>query len=246
MGGDGNSSVMRKKQNGYHSQLCELPLHITTANIDCSSADQQFVTCILPMYSRLGKLRAMQGNRIMDNACTSYCIWDRSSAAPQLSSTVHCKFCLFCCLVKCAQAGELDSGQCMHTILHMRSQLSSSAVQCMHKILHMGSQFSTSAVQQFVTYTRYCIWDRSFAAQQFSSALHAQDTAYGIAVQQFSSSAVRYMHTILHMGSQFSSSAVQQFSSALHAQVTAYGSQFHSSAVQCMHKVLQMGSQFSS
>jgi hypothetical protein len=152
-------------------------------------------------------------------------------AAQQFSSAMHAQDTTYGITVQHLSSSAVH---CMHTILHMRSQLSSSAVHCMHKILHMGSQFSTSAVQQFVTYTRYCIWDRSFAAQQFSSALHAQDTAYGIAVQQFSSSAVRYMHTILHMGSQFSSSVVQQFSSALHAQVTAYGSQFHSSAVQ-MH-----------
>jgi hypothetical protein len=183
---------MRKKQNGYHSQLCELPL-----------------------YSRLGKLRASRetGFWTLHAQATAYGI-----AAQQFSSSLHAYFHCTRDLVNCAQAGKLDSGQCMHklrhmasqlsssaahcmhTILHMRSQLSSSAVHCMHKILHMGSQFSSSAVQQFGTCTRYCIWDRSSAAQQFSS------------------SAVHCMHKPLHMGSQF-----HKFSSSMHAQDTANG-----------------------
>jgi hypothetical protein len=35
-------------------------------------------------------------------------------------------------LVNCAQAGKPDSGHCMHKLLHMGSQLSSSAVRYMH------------------------------------------------------------------------------------------------------------------
>jgi hypothetical protein len=131
MRGEGNSSVMRKKQNGYHSQLCELPL-----------------------YSRLGKLRASRetGFWTLHAQATAYGI-----AAHQLSSSaVHC----------------------MHTILHMRSQLSSSAVHCMHNgiavqqfvtytryCIYMGSQFSSSAVQ--------CMHKPLHMGSQFhSSAVH--------------------------------------------------------------------------
>jgi hypothetical protein len=117
---------MRKKQNGYHSQLCELPL-----------------------YSRLGKLRAMQGNRIMDNACTSYCIWDRSSAALQYSSTLHAHDTAYE-----IAAQQLSSALHTHDTAYgiAAQQLSSStstAVQCMHKILQNGiaaQQLRSSAV----------------------------------------------------------------------------------------------------
>jgi hypothetical protein len=230
---------MRKKQNGYHSQLCELPLYITTANIDCSSAVQQFVTCILPMHSRLGKLRAMQGNRIMDNACTRYCIWDRSSAAQQFSSTLHAHDTAyeiaaqqFSSTLHAHDTAYEIAAQQFSSALHAQDtaygiavqQLSSSAVRYIHTILHMGSQFSSSAVQQFGTCTRYCIWDRSSAAKQFSSSAVQQFgtcTRYCIwdrssAAQQFSSSAVHCMHKPLHMGSQF-----HKYSSSMHAQDTA-------------------------
>jgi hypothetical protein len=94
----------------------------------------------------------------------------------------------------------------------------------MHKLLHMGSQLSSSAAQQYSTLQVLSLlllgkmrasrgtgfwtlhaYDTTYAitAQQLSSTLHAQDTAYGIAVQQLSSStstAVQCMHKILQNG----------------------------------------------